>query len=72
MLIKKIVRERGGNRGGGGGGALSQAVGRIGRSSMGSQMTSHCNINHSKTSVFLSLPGSSMSQSTLYNYFKLS
>ena len=39
----------------GGGRALSQAVGRIGRSCMGvynrSQMTSHCNGNHSKTSV---------------------
>ena len=38
--------------------SLTQAVGRTGRSSIGvysrSQMTSHCNGNHSKTSLFLS------------------
>ena len=41
------------------GGSLSQAVGRTGRSSMGvenrSQMTSHCNGNHSKTSLSVCL-----------------
>ena len=45
--------------GGGGGSGGRKAVGRTGRSCMGvwnrSQMTSHCNDNHSKTSVSLSV-----------------
>ena len=59
LILSRTLREKEGMGGRGGGGGGQKAVGRNGRSCMGvqnrSQMTSHCNGNHSKTSVSLSV-----------------
>ena len=75
-----LIKRKNGRGGGGGGGGHShkqlEGLGGV-TCSMGvqnrSQMTRHCNGNHSKASVCLSLslPSSIMSQSIPCNYFKV-